>query len=95
LNWYVLNPLIYVSSDGANLSSVNLKINQSDYSKDSSHKTLIEHIDLAIDNFEFICMVGPSGCGKTSLLNTIAGLLNSPNARVTYGQANIRLGYIF
>jgi ABC-type nitrate/sulfonate/bicarbonate transport system ATPase subunit len=77
------------------LSSVNLKINQSAYTEDSSHKTIIEHIYFAIDNSEFICIVGPSGCGKTTLLDTIAGLLNSPNARVTFAQGNIRLGYIF
>ncbi len=77
------------------MSSVDLNINQLSYSEDSGSQTIIEHIDLAIKETEFICIVGPSGCGKTTLLNTIAGLLNSPNATVKFSQADIRLGYIF
>lgn len=77
------------------MSSVNLNINQLSYCEDSGSQTIIGHIDLAIKDTEFICIVGPSGCGKTTLLNTIAGLLNSPNANVTFGRVNIQLGYIF
>jgi len=77
------------------MSAVNLKIDKLSYSEYSGHQTIIDHIDLAINNTEFICIVGPSGCGKTTLLNTIAGLLNSPDAAVTFSQADIRLGYIF
>lgn len=35
---------------------------------------VLENINLAIEEGEFICVIGPSGCGKTSLLNMIAGL---------------------
>lgn len=77
------------------MSSVNLTINQFSYSEDSSNKTIIDHIDLAINDAEFVCIVGPSGCGKTTLLNTVAGLLNTPHATIEFGQENIRLGYIF
>lgn len=34
----------------------------------------IDHLDLAIREGEFVCIVGPSGCGKTSLLRILAGL---------------------
>ena len=34
----------------------------------------LSHIDLEIDDQEFICILGPSGCGKTTLLRIIAGL---------------------
>jgi len=34
----------------------------------------LDHVDLAIQDREFVTVVGPSGCGKTTLLNLIAGL---------------------
>lgn len=37
--------------------------------------SVLEHIDLAVQPGEFVCIVGPSGCGKTTLLNVIGGFL--------------------
>ncbi len=34
----------------------------------------LAHIDLAVAEGEFFCIVGPSGCGKTTLLRIMAGL---------------------
>jgi len=34
---------------------------------------VVEGIDLAVAETEFVALVGPSGCGKTTLLNIIAG----------------------
>ncbi|MEO5766025.1 MAG: ABC transporter ATP-binding protein [Casimicrobiaceae bacterium] len=34
----------------------------------------IEHLDLEIEQGEFVSVVGPSGCGKSTLLRIIAGL---------------------
>ena len=34
----------------------------------------LDHLDLNIENGEFICISGPSGSGKTTLLNAIGGL---------------------
>ena len=36
--------------------------------------SVLENINLTIDDGEFICLLGPSGCGKTTLLRLIAGL---------------------
>ncbi|MEL6267389.1 MAG: ATP-binding cassette domain-containing protein, partial [Pseudomonadota bacterium] len=35
---------------------------------------VLEGIDLAIADGEFVVFVGPSGCGKSTLLRLIAGL---------------------
>ena len=34
----------------------------------------LDHVNLQVNEGEFVCLVGPSGCGKTTLLNIIAGL---------------------
>lgn len=33
----------------------------------------LSHINLAVKQGEFVCLIGPSGCGKTTLLNIAAG----------------------
>lgn len=35
----------------------------------------LDHIDLTVEQEEFVVLVGPSGCGKSTLLNLVAGLL--------------------
>ena len=46
--------------------------------------SVIEDLDLAIQDKEFIVLVGPSGCGKSTLLRMIAGLED-----ITKGDLNI------
>lgn len=36
--------------------------------------TGLDHVDIVIDEGEFLCLYGPSGSGKTTLLNAIGGL---------------------
>ncbi|USD35733.1 MULTISPECIES: spermidine/putrescine ABC transporter ATP-binding protein PotA [Ferrimonas] len=42
--------------------------------KSYGDKTVIQNLDLNINDGEFVTLLGPSGCGKTTVLRLIAGL---------------------
>ena len=43
------------------------------YGAKKTARTVLENLNLNIQDGEFVCVLGPSGCGKTSLLKMIAG----------------------
>ncbi len=45
--------------------------------------SVLEGVDFAVAEGEFVAIVGPSGCGKTSLLNIIAGFEKPDRGEVT------------
>ena len=45
----------------------------------------VEHLDLTIDDGDFMCLLGPSGCGKTTTVRMIAGLENITDGSITIG----------
>ncbi len=47
---------------------------------------VLEGIDLAIEDGEFIVLLGPSGCGKSTLLRIIAGLEDQSRGHVVIGE---------
>ena len=51
--------------------------------------TVLSHLNLAIDDGEFLVLLGPSGCGKTTLLNLLAGLLDVTAGRITIGERDV------
>lgn len=40
-------------------------------------KKILNHLNLDIEEGEFVALIGPSGCGKSTLLNILAGLLQA------------------
>jgi ABC-type nitrate/sulfonate/bicarbonate transport system ATPase subunit/flavin-dependent dehydrogenase len=55
---------------------------QTDAEQSSGSVPVLENIDLAVNEGEFVCIVGPSGCGKSTLLNIVGGFLNASKGTV-------------
>ena len=63
------------------MSQVNFKGVKKSYGE----VTVIEKLDLDIENEEFMVLVGPSGCGKSTALRMIAGLEEITDGTVSIG----------
>lgn len=46
------------------------------YHSISGETPAVSHLDLSVEEGEFIAIVGPSGCGKSTILSMLAGLLS-------------------
>jgi len=51
--------------------------------------TGLDHVDIAIESGEFLCLSGPSGSGKTTLLNAIGGLDTPDSGEIRMGDLRI------
>ncbi|MGH3578052.1 MAG: ABC transporter ATP-binding protein [Mycobacterium sp.] len=49
----------------------------------------LDHLDLTVDDGEFVVLVGPSGCGKTTSLRMIAGLEQVDSGRIRIGTRDV------
>jgi multiple sugar transport system ATP-binding protein len=49
----------------------------------------VDHVELTIEDGEFMVLVGPSGCGKTTLLRTIGGLEDVTDGRIRIGGRDV------
>ncbi len=50
---------------------------------------VLDHINLAVNEGEFVALVGPSGCGKSTLLRIIAGLVKPSEGAVLFRNKKI------
>ena len=51
--------------------------------------TILENINLNIEDGEIISILGPSGCGKTTLLNLILGIAEADGGHIVFNGQNI------
>ncbi|WP_026791100.1 ABC transporter ATP-binding protein [Pleomorphomonas oryzae] len=51
--------------------------------------TVLDGLNLAVDDGDFLVLLGPSGCGKTTLLNLLAGLSDVTSGRIMIGERDV------
>lgn len=56
-------------------------------------RTVLQHVNFAIEPGEIVTIVGPNGSGKSTLLKTLVGALTPEKGRVTR-QPGLRMGYV-
>lgn len=54
---------------------------------------VLDHIDIALQAGEIVCVIGPNGSGKTTLLRALLGLVPLQGGTVTR-RAGLRIGYM-
>jgi thiamine transport system ATP-binding protein len=52
--------------------------------------TIIDRVELAVDEGDIVALLGPSGCGKTTLLRAIAGLQPTAAGTVEWAGSDLR-----
>lgn len=52
-----------------------MKLSVRDLSMSFDGKSVLNHVNLNVEEGEFVALIGPSGCGKSTLLNILAGIL--------------------
>jgi multiple sugar transport system ATP-binding protein len=60
-----------------------------DVTKDFGDVKVIQGVDLAVKNGEFVVFVGPSGCGKSTLLRLISGLDSVSDGNIIIGGRDV------
>jgi iron complex transport system ATP-binding protein len=55
-----------------------------------TRRAVLEHLDLAVDAGELVCLLGPNGIGKSTLLRTIARMQPALWGAVELGGADLR-----
>ena len=74
-----MNPII-------NMQDISLR-----YHSINGETVAVSHLNLSVENGEFISIVGPSGCGKSTILSLLAGLLQPSDGNLAI---NGTIGYM-
>src|SRR5213076_2309240 len=59
------------------------------YERGKQKVEVLHHINLEVDQGDFLALMGPSGSGKTTLLNLVGGLDLPTEGSVTVGDVDI------
>lgn len=59
------------------------------FGEGAARRTIIDTLNFAVDEGEFLCIVGASGCGKTTLLRLLAGLTLPSAGEIDFFGENI------
>ncbi|MDR2253283.1 MAG: sn-glycerol-3-phosphate ABC transporter ATP-binding protein UgpC [Bifidobacteriaceae bacterium] len=54
-----------------------------------TERPAVDHLDLHIEDGEFLVLVGPSGCGKSTSLRMLAGLEEVNDGRILIGEKDV------
>ncbi|WP_435320666.1 ABC transporter ATP-binding protein [Haloarchaeobius sp. TZWSO28] len=65
------------------------RVKLNDVIKQYDDVTAVDHMNLDIEDGEFITLVGPSGCGKSTTMETIAGLTKPTSGQVLIGDTDV------
>jgi putative ABC transport system ATP-binding protein len=59
------------------------------YKRDTQELTVLNGIDVSIEEGQFVALMGPSGSGKTTLLNLIAGIDRPTSGKVVVAGTDV------
>jgi putative ABC transport system ATP-binding protein len=77
------------SEIGTSTATVNVQNVRKVYHRDSQEIVVLDGINLAVPQGEFVALMGPSGSGKTTLLNLIAGIDRPTSGKVIVADTDV------
>jgi NitT/TauT family transport system ATP-binding protein len=72
------------------LQVVDLKKTYPPLDGESAPTSVLQNINLSVEEGEFVALFGPNGCGKSTLLHIIAGILEPDSGTVSIGGKHAR-----
>src|SRR6185369_13322253 len=70
-------------------SQIPMNVRFDNVSKTFGKSAVVEQLNLASDDGEFVVLLGPSGCGKTTTLRMLAGLEDATSGDIFIGEDRV------